>query len=94
MNSLFPEKPPGGPSEHPQPPSYSSGPSYPVPTYAPFSTAFASLSLHRSDRIRCLQFPTSDIDGIRAAIKGSYPFGIQREQPYGPSHEFKLNSYP
>ncbi|KFZ11591.1 hypothetical protein V502_07479 [Pseudogymnoascus sp. VKM F-4520 (FW-2644)] len=95
MNPLFPEKTPektpGGPS---QPPSYAAGPSYPVPTYTPFSTTFASLSLHRSDRIRCLQFPPSDIDGIRACIKANYAFGIQREAPYGASHEFKLCSYP
>ncbi|KAL5351912.1 hypothetical protein ACLOAV_003774 [Pseudogymnoascus australis] len=59
-----------------------------------FSTPFASLSLHRSDRIRCLQFPPPDIDGLRACIKANYPFGIQRESPYGVSHEFKLASYP
>ncbi|OBT98721.1 hypothetical protein VE01_03403 [Pseudogymnoascus verrucosus] len=91
MNPLFPEKPSSGPSQ--QPPSYTAAPSYP-PAPPSFSTSFASLSLHRSDRIRCLQFPTQTIDGIRATIKASYPFGIQRESPYGPSHEFKLCSYP
>ncbi|OBT70087.1 hypothetical protein VE03_00423 [Pseudogymnoascus sp. 23342-1-I1] len=98
MNPPVPEKEkaPSGPSE---PPSYSAGPSNTtppdtIPPYTPFSTTFASLSLHRSDRIRLLQFPASTIDGIRACIKTNYPFGIQRESPYGPSYEFKLHSYP
>jgi hypothetical protein len=85
MNPLFSEKSQAGPSPLA---------SQPPPTYSAFKTTFASLSLHRSDRIRLLQFPQADIDGLRAAINASYPFGIQSEQKYGISHEFKLRSYP
>lgn len=65
-----------------------------TPTYSAFSTTFASLSLHQSDRIRLLKFPDHDIAAIRQVIKTSWPFGLQNERVYGPSHEFKLYSNP
>ncbi|KAL2060337.1 hypothetical protein VTL71DRAFT_9732 [Oculimacula yallundae] len=65
-----------------------------APAYTPFRTAFASLSLHRSDRIRLLSFPQSEIDGIRAVIRQTYTKGLQDEQKYGGSHEFKLYGHP
>ncbi len=64
------------------------------PAYTPFRTAFASLSLHRSDRIRLLAFQQAEIDGIRAVIKTSYNHGLQAEKTYGGSHEFKLYGNP
>jgi hypothetical protein len=54
----------------------------------PFSTTFASISLHRSDRLRLLKFPQADINALRAVIKSSWPFGIQKEQKYGGSYEY------
>jgi hypothetical protein len=69
-------------------------PSAPAPSYAPFRTTFASISLHRSDRLRLIAFPQSDIDAIRGVIKASWRKGIQKEQKYGMSHEFKLYGNP
>ena len=68
------------------PPAYSSS--------SNFRTTFTSLSLHRTDRIRLIQFPQSDIAGLRELIIANYPFGLSGEQKYGVSHEFKLNSRP
>ncbi|KAK6581833.1 hypothetical protein PZA11_005530 [Diplocarpon coronariae] len=65
-----------------------------APAYTLFRTTFASLSLHRSDRIRLLSFPQSEIDGVRFAISSSYQKGLQNEQKYGLSHEFKLYGNP
>ncbi|KAH6704081.1 hypothetical protein BKA61DRAFT_182218 [Leptodontidium sp. MPI-SDFR-AT-0119] len=65
-----------------------------APAYTPFRTAFASVSLHRSDRIRLLSFPQCEIDGLRTVIKTTYPKGLQAEQKYGGSHEFKLYGNP
>ncbi len=66
----------------------------PSPSYAPFRTSFASLSLHASDRIRLLQFPQSDIAQIRNVLQRSWAQGIQAEQIYATSYEFKLRGNP
>jgi hypothetical protein len=66
----------------------------PAPSYTPFQTSFASISLHRTDRIRLLQFPQSDIVAIRAVIKRSWIKGIQNEGTYSSSYEFKLFGNP
>ncbi|KAF4626030.1 hypothetical protein G7Y89_g12131 [Cudoniella acicularis] len=65
-----------------------------TPSYAPFRTSFASLSLHRTDRIRLLQFPPSDIEAIRGIIQRSWSNGIQDQRPYSVSYEFKLYGNP
>ncbi|PVH68059.1 hypothetical protein DL98DRAFT_522979 [Cadophora sp. DSE1049] len=65
-----------------------------APAYTPFRTTFASLSFNGSDRIRLLSFAQPAIDGIRAVIKTSYNKGLQAEQKYGGSHEFKLYGNP
>ncbi|KAH8819135.1 hypothetical protein F5884DRAFT_3826 [Xylogone sp. PMI_703] len=65
-----------------------------APAYSPFRTSFASISLHRSDRLRLLQFPQQDIDALRNVIKTSWHRGIQAEQQYAMSHEFKLLGNP
>ncbi|TAQ86119.1 hypothetical protein B7494_g5551 [Chlorociboria aeruginascens] len=64
------------------------------PPYASFQTSFASISLHASDRIRLLQFPVSEVSGIRDVIRRHWPQGIQKEQMYAESYEFKLHGYP
>ncbi|RFU27359.1 hypothetical protein B7463_g8987, partial [Scytalidium lignicola] len=65
-----------------------------APPYTPFRTSFASISLHRSDCLRLLQFPQEDIAGLRNVIKTSWYRGIQAEQMYAMSHEFKLSGNP
>lgn len=65
-----------------------------VPPYAPSRSSFASISLHRSDRIRLLQFPQGDITGLRNVIRNNWHRGIQAEQKYAMSHEFKLLGNP
>jgi hypothetical protein len=77
----------------PENPAFSSD----VPPYsasASFSTHFATISLHGSDRLRLLQFPAHDVDAIRAIIQSAWKQGIQKEQIYGSSKEFKLGGYP
>ncbi len=59
-----------------------------------FKTSFASISLHKTDRIRLLQFPPGDIAAIRDVIKQNWGFGIQEERPYAHSHEFKCLGNP
>lgn len=63
-------------------------------SFASFRTTFASISLHRTDRLRLLGFQTADIQGIRDVIQSSYRKGIQQEQLYGGSHEFKFHGNP
>jgi hypothetical protein len=67
-----------------------------APSYTPssFQTSFASLSLHRSDTLRLLNFPQAFIPSIRSTIQSAWSKGIQREKTYGPSYEFKLCGYP
>jgi hypothetical protein len=57
-------------------------------------TSFASVSLHKSDRIRLLQFPPEDIAAIRSIIKQNWPSGIQEERTFASSHEFKCFGNP
>ncbi|KAK2787550.1 hypothetical protein FQN53_004999 [Emmonsiellopsis sp. PD_33] len=63
-------------------------------TDAAFRTTFASLSLHRNDRIRLLGFSQEDVIGIETVIKQRWAKGIQDKRPYGPSREFKLYGSP
>lgn len=60
----------------------------------PFRTTFASLSLHRTDRIRLLQFPDHIIVAIRTIIQRFSNKGIQDERILNTSHEFKLRGNP
>jgi hypothetical protein len=59
-----------------------------------FKTSFASISLHKTDRIRLLQFPPDDTAAIRDIIKQNWPSGIQEERTYANSHEFKCLGNP
>ena len=65
-----------------------------APSYTPFRTTFACLSLHQSDRIRMMQFPPEDVSAIRGIIQRSWSKGIQNERVYSSSYEFKLSGYP
>lgn len=76
------------------PPAFDTPEKSAAPSYSPFKTSFAAISLHKSDRIRLLQFPQSDIVAIRGIIKKSWPRGIQDERTYSSSYEFKLSGYP
>jgi len=68
----------------------------PSPLYlaSSFRTAFASLSLHMTDRIRLLQFPIPIIQTVQTAIVKSWPRGIQGTRDYYGSREFKLRGNP
>ncbi|KAI4908929.1 hypothetical protein J4E90_008667 [Alternaria incomplexa] len=80
----------------PPPPAYtapSSSASQPALSH-PVQTRFASLSLHKEDRLRFLRFPEPIISKCRATILSTRPLGINKEQLYANSHEFKLNGYP
>jgi hypothetical protein len=75
----------------------------PVPAYtasassssaAPFQTRFASLSLHGTDRLRFMRFPTLAVDACRNTVFDVWKKGFSEERPYADSHEFRLNGYP
>jgi hypothetical protein len=69
----------------PGPPAYSS---------STFTTTFASISLHMTDKIRFLQFTPDDLALFRTIVKRAWPRGIQAERPYSVSQEFKLYGNP
>jgi hypothetical protein len=60
----------------------------------PFETAFASISLHKSNKIRFLQFENDDIVGVREVINHFWPQKLHSEREYAASYEFKLHGNP
>jgi len=68
--------------------------SQPSPLYTSLRSTFASVSLHRTDRLRFLGFPPTIIDSMRRVIITNWPRGIQAERPYEGSTEFKLSGNP
>ncbi|KAF2794556.1 hypothetical protein K505DRAFT_241875, partial [Melanomma pulvis-pyrius CBS 109.77] len=59
-----------------------------------FRTHFASMSLHTSDRIRLLRFPSTILPLVRATIVSAWPRGIQSENNVCGAHEFKMKGNP
>ncbi|KAF2005166.1 hypothetical protein P154DRAFT_518704 [Amniculicola lignicola CBS 123094] len=59
-----------------------------------FRTHFAAMSLHSTDRIRFLRFPTSLLALIRATIMSAWSRGIQSESHINNAEEFKLKGNP
>ncbi|KAM0276747.1 hypothetical protein ACHAQH_006458 [Verticillium albo-atrum] len=74
----------------------------PPPTFAesqkaaqvPFTTHFACVTLNRSDRIRLIDFPETDVNTIVDAVKRHWAKGISRVEPYAGAREMKLNGTP
>ncbi|PGH00220.1 hypothetical protein GX51_05917 [Blastomyces parvus] len=64
------------------------------PAATSFRTNFASVSLHMTDRIRFLGFPSADVTRIYEIIRGCWPKGIQSTREYGPSNEIRLLGSP
>ncbi|KAK3313526.1 hypothetical protein B0H66DRAFT_354942 [Apodospora peruviana] len=58
------------------------------------SYPFASLSLHKSDSIRFLQFPEEIYTEAQSVILKVWPPGIQTSGPYGESYQYKLKKRP
>ncbi|KAG0093325.1 hypothetical protein BGZ92_006191 [Podila epicladia] len=52
-----------------------------------------SISFNRSDRIRVIDAPHM-VPYVKQAIQTQWKYGIQMEQMYGGSHEFKLSGNP
>ncbi|KAK5141742.1 hypothetical protein LTR04_002486 [Oleoguttula sp. CCFEE 6159] len=61
---------------------------------SPSCTTFASVSLHKSGRLRLLRFPPAHIQAIARTIQSSWGQGIQKESDYYGAHEFKLRGCP
>jgi hypothetical protein len=78
----------------PPPPAYTAPSSSQPTTSQSVQTRFASLSLHKEDRLRFLRFPSPIISLCRLTILSTWSVGISKEQPYANSHEMKLNGYP
>ncbi|KAH8829839.1 hypothetical protein DL96DRAFT_1812983 [Flagelloscypha sp. PMI_526] len=80
------------------PPSYDASLSA-GPSSLPALPTFACITLNMNDRLRMIKFPKEDIDAIRTVIQTSWRSlsgensGIQSEQEYHGSHEFKLHGY-
>ncbi|KAH8829842.1 hypothetical protein DL96DRAFT_1812986 [Flagelloscypha sp. PMI_526] len=81
------------------PPSYNASLSA-GPSSLPALSAFACINLAMNDRLRMIKFPKEDIDAVRPVIQASWRsisgdrIGIQSEEAYHGSHEFKLKGYP
>ncbi|CAN9371631.1 unnamed protein product [Alternaria alternata] len=78
----------------PPPPAYTAASSSGSASSAPVQTRFASLSLHKEDRLRFLRFPEPIISSCRATVLRTWPQGIDEERRYANSQEIKLNGYP
>ncbi|RDW70002.1 hypothetical protein BP5796_08399 [Coleophoma crateriformis] len=95
MNKLNPNPTYSEKAPMPAPPPYSSSAttsSSDSPAASP--TTFVALSLHATDKLRLLQFPKAEVPAFRTVIQTYWHRGIQREQPYGGSLEFKLHGHP
>jgi hypothetical protein len=66
----------------------------PPPAYEPKDAKFATLSLHKTDRIRLLQFPPQEVEKLRILIDSAWLDGIQNVRDYGGSFELKLKGNP
>ncbi|KAI1260955.1 hypothetical protein F5Y18DRAFT_431743 [Xylariaceae sp. FL1019] len=55
---------------------------------------FASLSLHKYDRLRLVHFPLEIQRLVRDLIRRHHPGGVQFERLYGVSYEFQLGGHP
>lgn len=58
---------------------------------------FASLSFHKTDTIRLLQFPEEVYVNLQPTILASWPLGIESDGPFGTtngSYQFKLKGKP
>lgn len=73
-------------------PTFASSSQSEPPSY--FTTSFASLSLHMTDRIRLLDFPQEIVDLVRNVLQRNWQRGIQQECVYYGSYEFKLYGRP
>ena len=60
----------------------------------PSPSILASLSLHRTDRIRLMDFPKSMLQFLGAVIRNHWAQGVQDTRWYGGSFEIKLNGNP
>lgn len=77
----------------PQPaPAYASVSSYQAPP--PFQTHFASMSMHSTEDLRFLHFPSQVVEQCRNTVLSVWRGGIQHEGMYGNPQEFKLSGYP
>lgn len=76
---------------HPYPTTSTPAP----PAYSSTRTgSFATVSLHRFDRIRFVQFPDHDLPRILDIVTTSWSNGIQGTTQYAESFEIKLKGNP
>ncbi|EPE26264.1 hypothetical protein GLAREA_02176 [Glarea lozoyensis ATCC 20868] len=66
---------------------------YTPPAYS-FKSSMGSLSLHKKDRIRLVNFPKHDIPALKATILNHWPRSIQKESQKSKLYEFKLRGSP
>lgn len=59
-----------------------------------FQTSFACVSLHMTDRIRLLRFPSEHVQQITSIVNHAWARGIQATRPYDASDEIKLKGNP
>jgi hypothetical protein len=78
----------------PPPPSYKASTAVPSTLSPIFHTRFASLSLHRLDRLRFLRFPPEIVQACEQAVTLAWKRGIHSSRLYGQSHELRLYGSP
>lgn len=64
------------------------------PPYESLSSKFAIVSLNMMDRIRLIQFSSTDIDRILEVIHATWEQGVQNTRPYNASFEIQLKGHP
>lgn len=62
--------------------------------YASSSSAYATLSFHKTDTIRLLHFPEDITSSLHSVILSSWPPGIESNGPFGEAHEYKVKGSP
>jgi hypothetical protein len=65
-----------------------------TPELVPFQTRFASISIHKGDRLRLLKFTDDEIASISNIIQKSWHKPIQETRSVSYAYEIKLTGYP
>jgi hypothetical protein len=55
---------------------------------------YATLSFHKADILRLLNFPSDIVSAVESLILASWPPGIEKQYPSGQAFEFKLRGRP
>ena len=64
------------------------------PSYDTLPSNFGIVSLHMSDKIRCIGFDELELDAIQEIVTSSWTKGIAKTRPYNESFEIQVVGNP